>query len=174
MLTRMLAASALLLALTLAAPGQAQSWGAAGYGGESTAPAGDKAMMAKDMMAKDSMAKDMMAKEAMAPAGAVSVHTAIGLPEFIPGMGRLFVDARNLPVGPYLAYDRAGKHLVATIYMVPLKTFNGHLKLDGLKGSGLPVDHVDMYFNPGHPGVAEPHYHIVLWHVDEAGEAAVK
>ena len=131
------------------------------------APAADKAMMAKETMGKDMMAA--------APAvGPVSVHSAIGLPEFIPGMGRLFVDPRTLPVGPYLAYDRAGKQVVATIYMVPLKSFDGHIKLDGLKGSGLPVDHVDMYFNPGHPGVAEPHYHIVLWHVDEAGEAAVK
>ena len=26
---------------------------------------------------------------------------------------------------------------------------------------------VDMYYNAGHPGVPNPHYHVVLWHVDE-------
>jgi hypothetical protein len=25
-----------------------------------------------------------------------------------------------------------------------------------------------MYYNAGHPGVEQPHYHIVLWHVPEA------
>ena len=163
MVTRTIAASALLLALALPASARADGWGANGYG-ESTVPAGDKARMAQTAMAED----------ATAPAGFVSVHTAMGLPEFLPGIGRLYVDPKTLPVGPYLAYDRTGKTLVSTLYMVPLKSFDGHLKLDGLKTSGQPVDHVDMYFNPGHPGVAEPHYHIVLWHVTGAGEAAVK
>ena len=151
MLTRILAASALLLVLTLASPLRADGLNANGSGGG-----------------------EMAAKDAAPPAGYVSVHTAIGLPEFLPGIGRLYVDPKTLPVGPYLAYDRAGKQLVSTLYMVPLKTFDGHIKLDALKTSGRPVDHVDMYFNPGHPGVAEPHYHIVLWHVSETGEAAVK
>ncbi|MEI6557596.1 MAG: hypothetical protein WCO00_04255 [Rhodospirillaceae bacterium] len=150
MVTRLIAASALVLVLALtAAPVRAEGWG-------------------------DAPGKAMMAKEAMPPAGTVSVHTAIGLPEFLPGLGKLFVDPKTLPVGPYLAYDREGKQLVSTIYMVPLKTFDGHLRLDGLKTSGRPVDHVDMSFNPGHPGVAEPHYHIVLWHVSGAAAAAVK
>ena len=37
----------------------------------------------------------------------------------------------------------------------------------------LAVDHVDVYFNAGHPGVEVPHAHVVLWHVPAAGEAAV-
>lgn len=119
------------------------------------------------------------------PAGAADVTKAppggeykqvsklVALPDFLPGMGTLYVDPKTLPAGPFLAYDRGGK-LVSTIYMVPLKDFDSHKKLDGLKTSMQTVDHVDMYFNPGHPGVEEPHYHIVLWHVSEAGEAAVK
>ena len=27
---------------------------------------------------------------------------------------------------------------------------------------------VDMYYNAGHPGVEQPHYHVVLWHVPES------
>ena len=34
-------------------------------------------------------------------------------------------------------------------------------------------DHVTFYFNSGHPGVAMPHYHFVIWHVSREGEASV-
>jgi hypothetical protein len=27
------------------------------------------------------------------------------------------------------------------------------------------VDHVDIVFNAGHPGVAEPHYHVIVWYI---------
>jgi hypothetical protein len=27
------------------------------------------------------------------------------------------------------------------------------------------VREVDFYYTPGHPGVEQPHYHVVLWHV---------
>jgi hypothetical protein len=37
----------------------------------------------------------------------------------------------------------------------------------------LAIDHVSLYFNAGHPGVEQPHYHIVLWHVSKADEARV-
>jgi hypothetical protein len=30
-----------------------------------------------------------------------------------------------------------------------------------------------MYYNAGHPGVPEPHYHIVLWYVSPAQEQLV-
>jgi hypothetical protein len=42
---------------------------------------------------------------------------------------------------------------------------------EGLAGAGGTVDHIDMYYENGHPGVEQPHYHIVLWHVSKA-EAA--
>jgi len=35
------------------------------------------------------------------------------------------------------------------------------------------VDHVSIEYNAGHPGVAEPHYHIALWHVSKAEERLV-
>jgi hypothetical protein len=35
------------------------------------------------------------------------------------------------------------------------------------------VDHVSLYFNPGHPGVDVPHYHFVVWHVAKKEEARV-
>ena len=38
---------------------------------------------------------------------------------------------------------------------------------------GGDVDHVDVYYNAGHPGVEEPHVHVVLWHVAAADEARV-
>jgi hypothetical protein len=31
------------------------------------------------------------------------------------------------------------------------------------------VTAVDMHYNAGHPGVENPHYHVVLWHGDKAG-----
>jgi len=39
-------------------------------------------------------------------------------------------------------------------------------KFAGLDVAGSATTSVDMYYNAGHPGVNEPHYHIVLWHVD--------
>jgi hypothetical protein len=35
------------------------------------------------------------------------------------------------------------------------------------------VDHVDVMYNAGHPGVEEPHIHVVLWHVPVAQESRV-
>src|SRR5690606_22953135 len=48
-----------------------------------------------------------------------AVSSLVKLPDFIPGMGQLFVDANTLPAGPFLAYDHDGK-LVSTTYMIPL------------------------------------------------------
>ncbi len=45
--------------------------------------------------------------------------------------------------------------------MIPLKDLDAHKKFD-LNVAKERVDHVDLYYNAGHPGVAEPHYHIVL------------
>lgn len=94
------------------------------------------------------------------------------LPAFLPGLGTLYVDPGTLPEGPFLAYDHAGR-LVSTIYMVPLKTFETHMRLEGLATPGGKVDHVDLSYDSGLPGVEEPHYRIVLWHVTKAEEARV-
>src|ERR671925_52643 len=43
------------------------------------------------------------------PGGAFrKVSTLVQLPEFLPGLGILYVDPRTLPAGPFLAYDRQG------------------------------------------------------------------
>ena len=100
------------------------------------------------------------------------VSDLVKLPEFLPGLGTLYVDPKTLPAGPFLAYDHDGK-LVSTIYMIPIKDITDHKKFEDLKAPGGNVDHVDMYYNAGHPGVEEPHYHVVLWHITKAEQARV-
>jgi hypothetical protein len=107
------------------------------------------------------------------PPGAFkAVSSLVKLPDFLPGMGQLFVDPATLPAGPFLAYDHGGK-LVSTIYMLPIKDLNPNKRFDDLSSPGGNVDHVSVYYNAGHPGVEEPHVHVVLWHVSKTDEARV-
>jgi hypothetical protein len=99
------------------------------------------------------------------------VAALVPLPEFLPGLGELYVDPKTLPAGPFLAYDHDRK-LVSTIYMIPVEDLNPDKSFDDLVAPGGNVDHVDIYFNAGHPGVEKPHAHIVLWH-EADGEARV-
>ncbi len=92
------------------------------------------------------------------------VSALVELPEFIPGMGTLYVQPDTLPAGPFLAYDAEDK-LVSSIYMVPLDDMQAQKELSGLAVGQDNVEQVDMYYNAGHPGVDQPHYHIVVWHV---------
>jgi hypothetical protein len=116
------------------------------------------------------------AAQRKAPPGAAykKVSTLVPLPDFLPGLGTLYADPATLPAGPFLAYDRHG-NLVSSIYMIPLKDMNAQKGFTSLKtGQGEQVDHVDVVFNAGHPGVAEPHYHFILWYVSPAKAAALK
>lgn len=125
-----------------------------------------KIMIALALMASSATAENaaMMAP----PSGAYqAVSDLVELPEFIPGLGSLYVDPTTLPAGPFAAYDRSG-HLVSTIYMVPLAAMNAQQQFKALGVAGTEVNSVDIYYNAGHPGVAEPHYHITLWHVNPA------
>ncbi len=108
------------------------------------------------------------------PSGAYKkVSELVKLPDFLPGLGQLFVDPKTLPAGPFLAYDREGK-LVSTVYMLPVEDLsNKDKRFDDLAAPGGKVDHVDVYFNAGHPGVEKPHAHVVLWHVSNADETRV-
>lgn len=99
------------------------------------------------------------------------VSKLVKLPDFIPGLGQLFVDPATLPAGPFLAYDHDGA-LVSTIYMIPIDDLNPDKNFNDLAAQAN-VDHVDIYYNAGHPGVEVPHAHIVLWHVPAAEEARV-
>ncbi|HEX2520014.1 MAG TPA: DUF5602 domain-containing protein [Castellaniella sp.] len=101
-----------------------------------------------------------------------AVSSLVKLPNFIPGMGQLFVDPATLPAGPFLGYDHKGK-LVNTTYMIPISMMKPDMNLHDLKTPAGKVDHVDIMYNAGHPGVAEPHIHIVLWNIPASQESRV-
>ena len=101
-----------------------------------------------------------------------AVSSLVKLPDFIPGLGQLFVDPASLPAGPFLGYDHDGK-LVSTTYMIPLSLMKPELDLHDLQAPAGTVDHVDIMYNAGHPGVAEPHIHVVLWNIPAAQESRV-
>jgi hypothetical protein len=92
------------------------------------------------------------------------VSELVRFPDFYPGLGRLYVQSSTLPLGPFRAYDRQG-FLVSTIYMVPIKDLDDHKMMEIVEGTPVPVNHVDIHYTSGHPGVPEPHYHVILWHV---------
>jgi hypothetical protein len=102
------------------------------------------------------------------------VSTLVALPDFLPGLGTLYANPATLPAGPFLAYDRQG-NLVSSIYMIPLDDMNAQKAFTGLKtAQGKQVDHVDVVYNAGHPGVAEPHYHFIQWYIPADKAAALK
>lgn len=98
--------------------------------------------------------------------GYKKVSELVKLPDFVPGLGQLYVKPESLPAGPFLAYDKKGK-LVSSVYMIPIKDIDDHKKFDDLATGPKKVDHVDLYYNPGHPGVEMPHYHFILWYIPE-------
>lgn len=130
------------------------------------------AMLAVGGLAASAHGPDAAVAKSPPAAPYQQVSKLVKLPDFLPGIGQLFVDPGTLPAGPFLAYDRDGA-LVSTIYMVPIEDLNPDKSLDNLPVPGGTVDHVDVYFNAGHPGVEKPHAHIVLWHVPAEGEAGV-
>ncbi len=111
-------------------------------------------------------------EKAPPPAPYKKVSELVKLPDFIPGLGTLYVDPKTLPEGPFLAYDHH-ERLVSTIYMIPLKELDAQKVWNDLPAPGGYVDHVSIDYNAGHPGVAEPHYHIVLWHIPKVDEKLV-
>jgi hypothetical protein len=109
-----------------------------------------------------------------APPGADyrEVCNLVKLPCFIPRLGTLYVNPKTLPEGPFLAYDHSGK-LVSTVYMILLQDLNAQKAWADLSAPRGYVHHISINFNAGHPGVPDPHYHIVLWHVPKAEEQLV-
>ena len=101
------------------------------------------------------------------------VSSLAQLPDFLPGLGTLYVQPRTLPVGPFLAYDRKG-NLVSSVYMLPLKDLGARKTFTDLAIAPAKVDHVDIYPNEGHPGVPDPHYHVVLWYISPEEAATLK
>jgi hypothetical protein len=134
------------------------------------------AITAVPVLAADTSTTVAASRVENAPPGAPyeKVSLAIkGLPDFIPTMGMVYVDPKTLPGGPYLGYSRQGK-LIDTVYMIPVKDFDAHQKIAEMAAPASRVDHVGIYYNPGHAGMAEPHYHIVLWHVPKSQENLVE
>jgi len=101
------------------------------------------------------------------------VSELVHFPDFYPGLGRLYVQPKTLPLGPFRAYDRQGV-LVSTIYMVPLKDLDARKMMEITEGTPVPVNHVDIHYTSGHPGVEEPHYHVILWHVSPEHAASLQ
>lgn len=101
------------------------------------------------------------------------VSSLVKLPDFVPGLGTLYVDPATLPIGPFLGYSHQGK-LINITYMVPLKDIEAHKNFEtlGAAAAGLRLDHTDIRYNPGHPGVEEPHYHFVQWLISPAAVKA--
>ncbi len=104
------------------------------------------------------------------------VSTLVNLPSFLPGLGMLYVNPSTLPVGPFLGYDKTGKKLVNITYMVPVKDMEAHKNFNDLGADlgDLKIDHTDINFNPGHPGVQEAHYHIVEWLITRQEQEQLK
>jgi hypothetical protein len=107
------------------------------------------------------------------PASFKKVSSLVKLPDFVPGLGTLYVDPATLPVGPFLGYNHNGK-LINITYMVPLKAIDAHTNFEtlGRVAAGVKLNHTDIQYNPGHPGVEEPHYHIVQWLISPAAVKA--
>lgn len=110
------------------------------------------------------------AQHMMPPPDYKKVSTLVPLPDYIPGLGTLYVNPKTLPAGPFLAYNKQGK-LVSTIYMIPIKDIEAHKKFEDLGvARDMKPERVELYYNAGHPGVPEPHYHFILWYVGEDDE----
>lgn len=111
------------------------------------------------------VAAPLLADAPAAPFAKVS--DLVALPEFLPGLGTLYVDPATLPAGPFLGYDHDGK-LSATIYMLPIEDLQNGTAFDDLPVGANEVTAVDIYYNAGHPGVEKPHAHVVLFHDADA------
>ncbi len=121
-------------------------------------------LLAALMLAAPTLAQSLLTSPPAAPY--VSVSSILPLPDFIPGAGALFIDPANAPVGPWLSYGTSG-NLVEVLFMVPLSALDAAESYDDLGAAllaelGATVDHVDITYNGGHPGMAEPHYHVRL------------
>jgi hypothetical protein len=116
-----------------------------------------------------------VAAQSIAPPGGdyQKASELVGLPDFVPGLGTLYVQPKTLPAGPYLAYDRQG-HLVSSVYMIPLKDIAAHQKVNFTGVPDMVVDHVDLRYSAGHPGVPDPHYHVILWYIRPAEANTLK
>lgn len=122
-------------------------------------------------------AQNTAGDKANPPANFKKVSTLVRLPDWLPGLGTLYVDPASLPAGPYLGYNHDGQ-LVNVTYMLSSKEFDQHKDWNDLgqkiANLDLKVDHTSVNFNPGHPGLQEPHYHITQWLITPAQQQEMK
>src|SRR4051812_24178994 len=78
------------------------------------------------------------------PTGYEPVSKLVNLPDFMPGLGALYVRPGSLPAGPFLAYDRDNR-LVSTIYMVPVADIVARKRFEDLAVVDPDVRDVDLY-----------------------------
>lgn len=129
------------------------------------------------MLAPSLPAQNTAEKTANPPANFKKVSTLVRLPDWLPGLGTLYVDPATLPAGPYLGYNHNGQ-LVNVTYMLSSKELEQHKDWNDLgekiANLDLKVDHTSVNFNPGHPGLQEPHYHITQWLITPAQQQEMK
>jgi hypothetical protein len=131
--------------------------------------------LAVALAAAVALAQDSDLLQSPPPAPYVAVSSILPLPDFIPGAGALYIDPADAPVGPWLAYGKDGD-LVEVLFMVPVSEMQKAANWSDLAAGlfarlGKVVDHVDISYNGGHPGMAEPHYHVRLTLVDAKTQA---
>jgi hypothetical protein len=86
-------------------------------------------------------------------------------PDYIPHQGTLYVDPTTVPIGPYLVYSKQAQ-LVGTMYMIPIREFQTRKTFKDLGvAPNLRPLRVEWFYQDAHPGVVEPHYHVILWYV---------
>jgi hypothetical protein len=129
------------------------------------------------LLAPSLPAQNTAGDKANPPANFKKVSTLVRLPDWLPGLGTLYVDPASLPAGPYLGYNHDGQ-LVNVTYMLSSKELDQHKDWNDLgqkiANLDLKVDHTSVNFNPGHPGLQEPHYHITQWLITPAQQQEMK
>src|SRR5207244_7777610 len=87
------------------------------------------------------------AQQKAPPSGAYKkVTTLVPLPDFVPGIGTLYVGPATLPAAPFLACEHQG-NLVSSIYMIPLKAMSAQKACSDMKAAHARADHVHIGFN---------------------------
>src|SRR4029434_11126935 len=71
------------------------------------------------------------------------VSSLVQLPDFVSGLGTLYVDPATLPKGPFLAYDRQG-NLVSSVYMLPIRDLREGKSFTDLAVARVHADPIDV------------------------------
>jgi hypothetical protein len=83
------------------------------------------------------------------------VSSLVQLPDFVSGLGTLYVDPTTLPQGLFLAYDQQG-NLVSSVYIIVVKDLRVGKASDSIAIRHPKANHIGIYYNNGHPGAPSP------------------